>query len=332
MKGRCTTAEPAAMMHRWTDPPHGAGLVLRRAFGDFDLYVVRVEEAAVAAHDINLRPLAMPARPPVSLPTTFFSLCARSLSMSTVGAAKVTPRSAHVLRLPSHAARAAAPLSDAGVEADTAERCITLDDHGLMGRGSAERKAAEAAGPAPSTSMSHSMSALLPWRWQPGSNWSGRRCGGILRVRLPTVPVRGSTCGSFHLDQHEPSLTRSPNQHFDDANSWWRVRPWYCLSDSSVTMASSTFDGVADLHEQQVDDGHIVEIADVRTWFLRLAHSWLIGLLKQSFDACRQLRNIDVEAGGQAPSMTRWSAVSDAAGSGAARKLCRPTPVSSPIC
>jgi hypothetical protein len=54
MKGRCTAALPAAMMHFLNGPPSWRRSCPGRAGGDFDFDVVGVEEAAVAAHDVDL--------------------------------------------------------------------------------------------------------------------------------------------------------------------------------------------------------------------------------------------------------------------------------------
>ncbi len=58
MKGRCTAAEPAAMMHFWNLTIFLTPVLSwPRAVGVFNLDVMRVDEGAVAAHDVDLAAL-----------------------------------------------------------------------------------------------------------------------------------------------------------------------------------------------------------------------------------------------------------------------------------
>ena len=72
------------------------------------------------------------------------------------------------------------------------------------------------------------------------------------------------------------------------------------LSDSSVTIASSTFDRVADLDEQ-VDDRDVGEVADVGNLHFNGARGDSSRAPRTIIAAHvgQQLRDIDVEAGGQ---------------------------------
>ncbi|MNS71244.1 hypothetical protein D3C72_1046070 [compost metagenome] len=97
MKGRLTDCEPAAMMALRNLTvcflPVVSQLVpevssTSRWYGSMKLPTPR--------STVTLRILAMAVRPPVSLPTTLF-LWPSSLARSTVGAAKLTPRSAKCL-------------------------------------------------------------------------------------------------------------------------------------------------------------------------------------------------------------------------------------------
>ncbi len=167
----------------------------------------------------TLRILAMPARPPVSLPTTL-SLCARSFARSTLGARERHAEVGEVRGLVDHRRDVQQRLrrDAADVQAHAAERRVALDEHRLHAEvGGAERGGIAARAGRRGPASSHSTSALpanrpatgagvgaAPLRAGVGADAAGRsrrrgrRGGGVGRRlrRADAAASRAPTAGS----------------------------------------------------------------------------------------------------------------------------------------
>ena len=225
----------------------------------------------------TLRAFAMPARPPVSLPTTLSFERAQLVEVDLRRAERDAVLGER-LRLVHDGRDVQQRLrrNAADVEAHAAERRVALDQHRLHAEvGGAERRgvAARARRRAPASRIRRRPcrcrsrrrdrrgaarlgAARSPALRAGGCRARRRRGGRGLRRRRPRRA--SSTTIS------EPSLTLSPSLTLTSLTvpAAATGTSIVALSDSSVTSESSAFDRIARLHED-LDDRDVLEVADV---------------------------------------------------------------------
>ena len=266
-----------------------AGLVLARAGGLLDFQVVGVEEAAVAADDVDLARLGHAREPAGELADHAVLVLPERVDVhARLG--EDDARLVDMLGLLDHRRHMQQRLGGdaAHVQAHAAERRIALDDRGPEPEvGGAEGRRVAAGTGAEHDQVVFGVGAAgvacgrrcsaRGWRntrrpCRSGGSRDGRRRGSRRRVRGCRRSYRGAGAGRgrcrgrrcFDLDQHRAfaDLVAQMDQHFLDhaggrGRHVHRGLVGFERADRIVHR-----DGVADLHEQ-LDDRHRIEIADV---------------------------------------------------------------------
>ena len=230
------------------------GLVLARAVGHFHLDMVRVEEGAVAAHDVDLAPLGHAGETAGQLADDLVLVRAQLVDVD-LRRGEADAEGAGVPRFLHDRGDVQQGLgrNAADVEADAAERRVAFDDdrlHAEVGRAEGRRVAA-GAGAEDEHLAFHVGTAAVAGRGR--GNHLGHRRRGFRFCRIFRVD-RGSSA-RFDLDQQRTlaDLGTELHQHFPDhagdrAGHVHRRLVGFQRGDRVVDL-----DAVADFHEQ-VDD------------------------------------------------------------------------------
>ena len=187
----------------------------------------------------------------------------------------------------------------ADVEANAAEGGVALNDdrlHAEVGRTEGSGIAAGASAEDEHFALDVGTAGMATGNRS--GHWSRSRCGGRGFRFCCIFRVDRSNCAALNLDQQSTfaNLGAEGNEHFLDHAGDRRGHIHCCLVGLQRADRVIHLDAVADLDEQ-VDDRHFGEIADVGDFdFYQIAHG-VPPLQRDATEVGQQLSDIDIEAG-----------------------------------